>query len=448
MFYQTPMNSASAILTNNSDRYFIPYKPEGSRSTHFKLAYEPCNFQHAVEEYRIWEKKLVEHDWPYCFGIPKQGTRTHPTDNGNTGHSETTQPSHTQNEIKELQACSSSGVNTADLETFLSATAILNSDTGVKRDAPVSEIRDTDIETERRRSSDTSESSGHKRTAINNTVFSESSVNGSPPAKKIKVELTEFDRYISRRKLSSSESPSSALAASKIEPESPPPLILSPTITTKLAAPASPPRPTGQLKSNSAISSLPAAIEGKDTGINTTLPSEDPSHVDLNDLDLSNVPGCWQDIVEVKPSTIPNSGNGLFAARDLPHNTPLGFYFGVPMTEDEFDSLKDSVGMASQYSIMYRKTVLDATDADGMPYTDPEGEMYCPFHFMNENEEKNSNITFLEGALVNQVICWTKRDIKKGEELFVWYGRDVDRHWEDPKAIDTKRVNNKRKEKP
>ncbi|KAH8556147.1 hypothetical protein BGW37DRAFT_418045 [Umbelopsis sp. PMI_123] len=342
---KTPMNSASAILTNNSDRYFIPYKPEGSRSTHFKLAYEPCNFQHAVEEYRIWEKKLVEHDWPYCFGIPKQGTRTHPTDNGNTGHSETTQPSHTQNEIKELQACSSSGVNTADLETFLSATAILNSDTGVKRDAPVSEIRDTDIETERRRSSDTSESR-------------------------------------------------------------------------------------------------------KDTGINTTLPSEDPGHVDLNDLDLSNVPRCWQDIVEVKPSTIPNSGNGLFAARDLPHNTPLGFYFGVPMTEDEFDSLKDSVGMASQYSIMYRKTVLDATDADGMPYTDPEGEMYCPFHFMNENEEKNSNITFLEGALVNQVICWTKRDIKKGEELFVWYGRDVDRHWEDPKAIDTKRVNNKRKEKP
>ncbi|KAG2188694.1 hypothetical protein INT44_003833, partial [Umbelopsis vinacea] len=443
---KTPMNSASAILTNNSDRYFIPYKPAGSRSTHFKLAYEPCNFQHAVEEYRIWEKKLVEHDWPYCFGIRKH---TPPTDTGNDIQPDTTHPSDAQNEIKEeIEACSISGVNTADLETFLSATAILNSETAVKLDAPVSEIRDTDIETERRRSSDGSESSGHKRSATNNTVFSENSVSGSPPAKKPKIELTEFDRYISRRKLSSSESPSSALAASKIEPDSPPPLTLSPTLLPKSEPPASPPRPAGQLKSNSAISSLPAAIEGKDTGINTTLPSEDPSHVDLSDLDLSNVPKCWQDIVEVKPSTVPNSGNGLFAARDLPHNTPLGFYFGVPMTEDEFDSLKDNVGMASQYSIMYRKTVLDATDADGMPYTDPEGEMYCPFHFMNENEEKNSNITFLEGALVNQVICWTKRDIKEGEELFVWYGRDVDRHWEDPNTTDTRRVHTKRKEKP
>jgi SET domain-containing protein len=48
---------------------------------------------------------------------------------------------------------------------------------------------------------------------------------------------------------------------------------------------------------------------------------------------------------------------------------------------------------------------------------------------------------------VNQVICWTKRDIKKGEELFVWYGRDVDRHWEDPNTTDTKRAAIKRKEK-
>jgi hypothetical protein len=440
---QTPMNSASAILTNNSDRYFIPYKPLGSRSTHFKLAYEPCNFQHAVEEYRIWEKKLVEHDWPYCFGVPKPDTQPKSTvieDNQQ-------ESKEYMNGIKDLETSSTSGVKTADLETFLSATAILNGDTSVKRDAPISGIRDTDIEVERRRSSDASDHSSHKRnaTATSNGTHNEE-INGSPPAKKPKVELTEFDRFITRRKLSSSESPTSALAASKIEPEveSPPPLVLSPVIPK--IEPASPPRPSGQLKSNSNVSSLPAASEGKDTGINTTLPSEDPSHVDLNDLDLSNIPKCWQDIVEVKPSTIPNSGNGLFAARDLPYNTPLGFYFGVPMSEDEFDSLKDNVGVASQYSIMYRKTVLDATDANGMPYTDPDGEMYCPFHFMNENEEKNSNITFLEGALVNQVICWTKRNIEKGEELFVWYGRDVDRHWEDGSTSDTKRTAVKRRE--
>ncbi|KAI7871564.1 hypothetical protein BDF14DRAFT_1762343 [Spinellus fusiger] len=68
---KTPMNSASAILTYNSDRYFVPFKPDGSRSTHFRLAYEPGNFAKAVQEYRRWEKKLAEHDWPYCFGVVK-----------------------------------------------------------------------------------------------------------------------------------------------------------------------------------------------------------------------------------------------------------------------------------------------------------------------------------------------------------------------------------------
>ncbi|RIA97588.1 hypothetical protein C1645_751936, partial [Glomus cerebriforme] len=46
------------------------------------------------------------------------------------------------------------------------------------------------------------------------------------------------------------------------------------------------------------------------------------------------------------------------------------------------------------------------------------------------NEDPFGNMVFLEGSEVNQVICWTKRDIKKGEELFVYYGGDVDReHW-------------------
>lgn len=154
--------------------------------------------------------------------------------------------------------------------------------------------------------------------------------------------------------------------------------------------------------------------------------------VKLEDLDLSNVPKTWRDILRVGDSTIPNAGKGLFATRKLPHNTPIGFYFGVPMTEDEYDSLKDRVGRASEYSIMYRRTVLDATDSEGQPFTDPDGEMYCPFHFMNESTEKQSNILFIEGAVVNQVICWTKRDIEPGEELFVWYGSDVERHWNAP----------------
>ena len=135
------------------------------------------------------------------------------------------------------------------------------------------------------------------------------------------------------------------------------------------------------------------------------------------------IPKSWKDIVRIAPSTIPSAGNGLFAIRDLPSHCPLGFYFGVPMTEDEFDSLKDHLGMASHYSIMYRRTVLDASDENGQPYTDPDGRLFCPFHFMNEDRTgKCQNIAFLEGAKVNQIICSTTRKIKKGDELFVSYG--------------------------
>ncbi|KAF9114163.1 hypothetical protein BGX27_011519 [Mortierella sp. AM989] len=147
----------------------------------------------------------------------------------------------------------------------------------------------------------------------------------------------------------------------------------------------------------------------------------------LEDLDLDQVPTSLADIVRVDVSTMHNSGNGLFAKIDLPTGTPLGFYFGVPMTENEFDSLKDGVGMASQYSIMYRRTVLDATDEHGQPYTDPNGPMYCPFHFMNEDPD--GNVSFITGSVTNQVICTTNRDVKAGEELFVFYGKEMDRHW-------------------
>ncbi|KAG0022386.1 hypothetical protein BGZ80_000344 [Entomortierella chlamydospora] len=75
---------------------------------------------------------------------------------------------------------------------------------------------------------------------------------------------------------------------------------------------------------------------------------------------------------------------------------------------------------------MYRRTVLDATDEHGQPYTDLNGPIYCPFHFMNEDPD--GNVSFITGSVVNQVICITNRDVKAGEELFVFYGKEMDRH--------------------
>ncbi|KAK3813469.1 MAG: hypothetical protein J3R72DRAFT_376448 [Linnemannia gamsii] len=298
---KTPMNSASACLTNNGDKYFIPFKPEGSRSTHFRLAYQPGDFDTAVKEYYSWMEKLIKHDWPLCFGMPKEGAV--PID------------------VLELQE-----------------RARLDQDSKVVDKLEQLELRATP------------------------------------------------------------------------------------------SLPSTPASTAGQ--ESETMPSTPTATATKTTSNVGQSSKADSQRVDeyrLEDLDLSSVPTSLSDVVRVDLSTIPNSGNGLFAKIDLPASTPLGFYFGVPMTENEFDSLKDGVGVASHYSIMYRRTVLDATDEKGMPYSDPNGRLYCPFHFMNE--DPSGNISFITGSVVNQVICATNRDVKAGEELFVFYGKEVDRFW-------------------
>ncbi|KAG0167433.1 hypothetical protein DFQ28_006082 [Apophysomyces sp. BC1034] len=268
---KTPMNSASAILTNNSDRYFIPFKPSGSRSMHFRLAYEPGNFANAVEEYRKWEKKLIEQDWPHHFGVPK------PAEGPDTVH--------TNDEQQNI--------------------------------------------------------------------------------------MTEFDEFIASRQRA---------------------------------------RRSGcyEDKENTNKDRRRSSRAEKKERTEQPLPN-------LDQLDLTRVPTSWKDIVRVDENL------NLYATRRLPPDTPLGFYFGVPMTEDEFDSLKQGVGSATRYSVMYRKTILDATSENGEPFDDPKGGIYCPFHFMSPTEEADANVSLVEGSLVNQVICTTKKTVEEGEELLVWH---------------------------
>jgi hypothetical protein len=133
------------------------------------------------------------------------------------------------------------------------------------------------------------------------------------------------------------------------------------------------------------------------------------------------IPTTLAELLEKRESTIPNAGQGLFALMPIPKHTYLGFYFGVPMSEDEFDVIKSLKGVANSYCFRYKNTVLDATDEEGVLY-----DIDCPFFFINEGK---FNVEFLEGRLVNQVICCTTRVIEQGEELFVDYGVDFMRPW-------------------
>ncbi|EIE84681.1 hypothetical protein G6F46_009398 [Rhizopus delemar] len=321
---KTPANSASASLTTNTDRYFIPFKPEGSKSTWFKLAYEPGNEEKAVQEYQKWLKKLAEHDWPYCFGVPKVLKEVKKPEDGY----QTPPASETDIDTESKKVMVISALDDVSNEIIQTP-----SPKSIKEKTPEEKSRE------------------------------EESI------ESIKEEKTEKERARNKK------SPSS--------------------------------------KSDDSVNHQP----------------EMPTYT-LDELDLNDIPNSWKDIVYIAPSNIPGAGSGLFAKRKLPYNTPIGFYFGVPMTEDEFDSLKDRVGRSSEYSIMYRRTVLDATDKDGQPVTDENNPRFCPFHFMNESDEHGASVLFVEGIVVNQVICWTKRDIEAGEELLAWYGKDVNRYWD------------------
>ncbi|KAI7899368.1 uncharacterized protein BX663DRAFT_555004 [Cokeromyces recurvatus] len=252
---KTPKNSASAILTNNVDRYFIPFKPDGSRSMHFKLSFEPGSFENAFQDYKDWQDNLVKIDWPYYFSLRQQ-------------------------ENKKIR------MNRMSIENLV-------------EDLEVTEYP------------------------------------------------TEFDEFIAKRKRARQEE-------ERIQQE----------------------------------------------------------------IMIEEIPRTWKDLIV--SSKVDNQFS-LSAKRFLPKNIPLGFYFGVPMTEDEFDSLKGDAN-----AMLYRKTVLDPTDDHGKLYFYPNGDPLCPFHCIRECLRRDeANVIFYEGHVVNQVICWTKRDIFPGEELLVYLPRQM-----------------------
>ncbi|CAO3698140.1 unnamed protein product [Rhizopus stolonifer] len=353
---KTPSNSASASLTTNHDRYFVPFRPEGSRSTWFKLAYEPNNEEKAVEEYQKWLTKLADHDWPFCFGVPKKK----PEDEYQT-------PPASEADCDRLEPRKEASQEPVQTLSPESISTEKGEDKSLDTDK-ITEEKDKDQEEEKLKVPEEEKS---PRTEDKDTSVNLPAENEDKTLEDLSEESKDLTTEIKKDEGSS---------------------------TTK---------------------------QNK----NSLLSDETPIYT-LDDLDLTDIPKCLDDIVYSAPSRIPGAGSGLFAKRKLPYNTPIGFYFGVPMTEDEFDSLKDRVGRASEYSIMYRRTVLDATDKEGEPVTDKLNPRYCPFHFMNEIDEQQTNVLFVEGIVVNQVICWTKREIEADEELLAWYGKDVNRHWD------------------
>jgi len=351
-------------------------------------------------------EKLIKLDWPLCFGVPKEGAV----------------PIHILEKEEQAQK------SLEQIRKESEETGSGPSQAKLKEESPLGEQQGTTSATDHLPNDDT---------RIDPTTLSSESKKRSPDpiesevsdrnSKKVRAEQDLPFEHKEPRSSSSGSPDLKQDQDSKVTERLEQLDLEASHASTPTLQPSTPEALITPINGKS--TEVPAPSTSSATANVTTGDSTKVDEYRLEDLDLSSVPTSLSDVVRVDVSTVPNSGNGLFAKIDLPASTPLGFYFGVPMTENEFDSIKDGVGVASHYSIMYRRTVLDATDEKGMPYSDPNGRLYCPFHFMNE--DPNGNITFITGAVVNQVICTTNRDIKAGEELFVFYGKEVDRFWQE-----------------
>ncbi|OMJ16582.1 hypothetical protein AYI69_g7786 [Smittium culicis] len=444
--------SAKLVLASNDENTFVKIKSKDSKKHLYTLAYKPGDFNSAAKSYQHWMEILINQDWPKCFNGDKANLKTKSLhDDFLESFDPDSQFYYNQNhESDHVEYSKTLSDSSIGRKSFFSVKKIslvfkaririegsrvyIENDSGYKCASSLTSISgDTPISsTNHINRISLNDKTPKISRASNPYVLIENKVSSS--SVPTNSNFLYYDSYMNQIKDPLSDTISSldrSIKPASIQNSLIPALGNSGHFLNALE------KDITQNQSHGLIGCLDCSLVDTHThscpNINSsglTTKNNSCSFILGNSsfYEKLPVPTKLSDIVQVRKSTAPNSGDGLFATRFLPKGIPIGFYFGVPMTEDEFDSLKDRVGISSRYSIMYLKTVLDATDDNGYPYRDQNGPIFCPFHFMNEDRENNNfNIVFDEGSVVNQVICYTIRDIQEGEELFVHYGFEVDR---------------------
>jgi SET domain-containing protein len=132
------------------------------------------------------------------------------------------------------------------------------------------------------------------------------------------------------------------------------------------------------------------------------------------------------DGIEIKESTIPDSGNGLFVTKDFKKNDWITFYDGKEITREEAQSLKERGEQSHVRSLDINRTAIDGLripeyGRGGASFANHKEGEHANSAFRKEwIEKKKKGIT----KTGNVIILVAKRDIKKGEEVFVDYGKD------------------------
>lgn len=113
-------------------------------------------------------------------------------------------------------------------------------------------------------------------------------------------------------------------------------------------------------------------------------------------------------LTEIKDSTIPNAGKGLFAVVDIPVNTKLADFIGVEMTLKDFKT-QYGTDYLNTYSMRRQHKIINGKQYDNL-------SKYC-------NESSSPTVILKQKAL------YTLRDIHAGEELFLSYPKQYNRNY-------------------
>ena len=115
------------------------------------------------------------------------------------------------------------------------------------------------------------------------------------------------------------------------------------------------------------------------------------------------------DFIEIKESTIPNAGVGVFAKEDIPNNMLLTWYKGFPVAQT----------INSSYAWNFK------SDIDQRPIKIEADLCSCsnPLAFVNTfaNDEEHKLLNLDAISINNRLYYKTIKKIKKGEELIVDY---------------------------
>lgn len=132
-----------------------------------------------------------------------------------------------------------------------------------------------------------------------------------------------------------------------------------------------------------------------------------------------------EDLIEVKASDIPGAGKGVFAKKDIPAGTYIGYYHGKRLTKKEADFLRKD--KKHYYLFWLSDCPRNLPENIGFPYIDGDQEHYVSKvnyapSTINEEETYLQNVGFYHFCNEPYIRLYAVENVKAGEELYVSYG--------------------------